>query len=75
MVEIRNTKSRSYRTSFLRQLGKNDSKVTYKESEPFTTKIKTPDATRAKRDLGFELKVPTEEGIAKTIEWFRRLPD
>jgi dTDP-glucose 4,6-dehydratase len=59
----------------LRQLGKNDSKVTYKESEPFTTKIKTPDTTKAKRDLGFELKVPLEEGIAKTIEWFRRLPE
>ena len=59
----------------LKQLGKNDSKVTYKESEEFTTKIKTPDSTKAKRDLGFELKVPVEEGIAKTIRWFRELPD
>ena len=59
----------------LRHLGKSDSQVTYKQAEPFTTKIKTPDATKAKRDLGFELKVPVEEGIAKTIEWLRRLPD
>ncbi len=58
----------------LKQLGKDDSKVTCKESEQFTTKIKTPDSTKAKRELGFELKVPVEEGIAKTIEWFRRLP-
>jgi dTDP-glucose 4,6-dehydratase len=58
----------------LRQLGKDDSRVTYKESEQFTTKIKTPDATKAKRDLGFELRISAEEGIAKTIAWFRRLP-
>jgi len=56
----------------LKQLGKDDSRVSYMESEHFTTKIKTPDATRAKK--GFELRVPAEEGIAKTIEWFRRLP-
>jgi dTDP-glucose 4,6-dehydratase len=59
----------------LKQLGRNDSKVTYKESEQFTTRIKTPDSTKAKRDLGFQLKVPVDEGIAKTIEWFRELPD
>jgi dTDP-glucose 4,6-dehydratase len=57
----------------LKQLGKNDSRVTYKESEPFTTRIKTPDSSKAKRDLNFELKVSPEEGIAKTIEWFRGL--
>ena len=55
----------------LKSLGKNDSKVTYKEAEPFTTKIKTPDSSKAKRDLGFKLIVSVEEGIAKTIEWFR----
>ncbi len=59
----------------LRQLGKDDSKVLYKDSEPFTTKVKTPDSTKAKRELGFELKVPAEEGIAKTIEWFKGLSD
>jgi len=37
----------------LKNLNKDDSKVSYKESEPFTTKIKTPDASKAKRDLDF----------------------
>ena len=55
----------------LKSLGKDDSKVTYKESEPFTTRIKTPDSTKAKRDLGFRITVPAEEGIPKTIEWFK----
>ena len=57
----------------LRCLGKNDSQVTYKEAEPFTTKVKMPDSSKAKRDLGFRLTVPIEEGLQKTTEWFRRM--
>ena len=55
----------------LKTLGKDDSKVIYKEAEPFTTRIKTPDSTKAKRDLNFKLTVPLEEGIKRTVEWFR----
>jgi len=57
----------------LKNLGKDDSKVTYQEAEPFTTKIKTPDASKAKKDLGFKLNVPAEEGVKRTVEWFRML--
>ena len=57
----------------LKYLGKDDSKVTYKEAEPFTTRIKTPDSTKAKRDLNFKLTVPLEEGIPRTIEWFKKV--
>jgi dTDP-glucose 4,6-dehydratase len=57
----------------LKYLGKDDSKVTYKEAEPFTTKIKRPDSMKAKRDLNFRVNVKPEEGIPKTIEWFRRV--
>ena len=55
----------------LKTLGKDDSKVIYKEAEPFTTRIKTPDSTKAKRDLNFKLTVPLEEGIKRTVEWFK----
>jgi dTDP-glucose 4,6-dehydratase len=55
----------------LRLLGKDDSKVTYKEAEPFTTRVKTPDSSKAKRDLGFKLTVPIEEGMRRTVEWFK----
>jgi dTDP-glucose 4,6-dehydratase len=58
----------------LKNLGKDDSKVTYKEAEPFTTRVKTPDSSKATRDLDFKLTVPVEEGIRRTVEWFRR-PD
>jgi len=57
----------------LKLLGKDDSKVTYREAEPFTTKVKTPDSSKAKRDLGFNLTVPIEEGMQKTVEWFKTL--
>jgi dTDP-glucose 4,6-dehydratase len=55
----------------LKSLGKTDSNVTYKKEEGFTTKVKTPDSSKAKRDLGFSATIPVEEGIAKTVEWFR----
>ena len=57
----------------LKYLGKDDSKITYKETEPFTTRIKKPDSTKANRDLKFKVEVKPEEGIPKTIEWFRRV--
>jgi len=57
----------------LKNLGKKDSKVAYEEAEPFTTRVKTPDSAKAKRDLGFALKVPVEEGIRRTVEWFGHL--
>ena len=55
----------------LSYLGKDDSRVIYKDAEPFTTKVKTPDSTKAKRDLGFRITVKPEEGIPRTIEWFK----
>lgn len=56
----------------LKYLNKDDSKVVYKEAEPFTTRVKTPDSSKAKRGLGFKLTVPVEEGIKRTVEWFKR---
>ncbi|MEM4169417.1 MAG: NAD(P)-dependent oxidoreductase, partial [Thermoproteota archaeon] len=56
----------------LKCLDKDDSKVTYSEAEPFTTRIKTPDSSKAKRDLGFKLTVSVEEGIRRTVEWFKK---
>jgi dTDP-glucose 4,6-dehydratase len=57
----------------LQCLDKNDSLVTYKESEPFTTRVKTPDSSKAIKDLAFHLRVPVEEGIEQTVDWFTKL--
>lgn len=55
----------------LRYLGKDDSLVTYKEAEPFTTRTKKIDFSKARRDLDHNPKIPIEEGIPKYIEWMK----
>jgi len=57
----------------LKFLEKDDSKISYREAEAFTTRVKTPDSSKAKRDLGFRLTVSAEEGIRRTVEWFKKL--
>ncbi|MBI2910185.1 MAG: NAD(P)-dependent oxidoreductase [Chloroflexi bacterium] len=52
-------------------LGKDDSLVTYKESEGFTTRDKKVDLSKAMRDLSHNPKVTLEEGIPRTIEWMK----
>lgn len=55
----------------LSYLGKEDSKVTYKNEEMFTTRIKQPDITKARRDLNYEPQTFLEDGIPNTIEWMK----
>lgn len=45
--------------------------VTYKQSEAFTTKVKTIDFSKAIRDLGHNPKVSPAEGIQRTVEWMK----
>ncbi len=52
-------------------LGKDDSKVEYKEAEPFTTRVKKIDFSKAINDLKHDPRTSLEEGIPKTIEWVR----
>ena len=55
----------------LEYLGKDDSQVTYKEAEAFTTKTKRIDYSKAIRDLNHDPKVPIEEGIPKYVDWMK----
>ena len=55
----------------LKHLGKDDARVTYKKAEPFTTRFKHMDFSKARRDLKHDPRVPIEEGIPKTIEWMK----
>ena len=57
----------------MKYLGKNDSKVNYKEAEPFTTRVKHMDFSKARKDLNHDPKVTLEEGIPKTIDWMKRV--
>src|SRR6266850_603298 len=47
------------------------SKIIYKPLPTDDPKVRQPDITRARTLLGWEPKVPLEEGLVKTIEYFR----
>jgi dTDP-glucose 4,6-dehydratase len=52
-------------------LGKDDSRVTYKKGEPFTTQVKHIDYAKSRRDLKHDPRVPPEVGIPRTIDWMK----
>jgi nucleoside-diphosphate-sugar epimerase len=47
------------------------SRIVYKPLPVDDPKVRQPDITRARTLLGWEPKVPLEEGLVKTIEYFR----
>ncbi|MDI9633239.1 MAG: NAD(P)-dependent oxidoreductase [Methanolinea sp.] len=63
---------KEYSDLVLSAVGRDDSLVTYQDAEPFTTKVKTIDCSKAIRDLKHDPKVPPEEGIRRTVEWMKR---
>jgi len=63
---------KEYSDLVLLAVGKDDSHVTYSESEPFTTTAKRMDCSKAARDLKHNPMVAPEEGIKKVVDWMRR---
>jgi dTDP-glucose 4,6-dehydratase len=57
----------------IRATSADPSLVTFKESEPFTTKKKQIDNRKAVKDLGFQVTVSLEEGVCRTVEWMRQI--
>jgi dTDP-glucose 4,6-dehydratase len=60
-----------YARIILDAVGRDDSLVTWKDAEPFTTDVKTIDSTRAIKDLKHDPRVDPEEGIRRTVEWMK----
>lgn len=56
----------------LEALDKDDSQVTYRDSEPFTTRNKKLDMRKAVRDLRHQPKVTLAEGLPLTLEWMKQ---
>lgn len=59
--------------TILKQLGKNDSMVTYLSKEHHTTQNKRPDISKAKYLLNHNPRIKIEEGIAKTLSWMKEV--
>ena len=51
------------------------SKIVYRDLPVDDPKVRRPDITKARTQLGWEPKVPVREGVARTIEYFRTLID
>lgn len=62
---------KEYSDMVLNAVGRDDSMVTYKEAEAFTTKVKTMDFSKAIKDLKHDPQVSPEEGIKKTVKWMK----
>src|SRR5438876_7426547 len=57
--------------TILKLLGKDDRLVTYREAEPFTTRDKKGDYSKAARDLRHSCDTSLDEGLARTVQWMR----
>jgi len=64
---------KEYSDIVLKVTGKSESLVEYKESEAFTTKVKTVDFSKAIKDLNHDPIVEPEDGIRKTAEWMKKI--
>jgi len=56
------------------KMTQSDSKILYKSLPVDDPKIRQPDISKAQKELGWAPKVPLEEGLKKTVEYFRQNP-
>ena len=53
------------------QMTGSKSKIIYQDLPVDDPKVRQPDITRARTLLGWEPKVPLEQGLVKTIDYFK----
>ena len=58
-------------TSIIKKISGCKSKIVYKRLPNDDPKVRRPDTTLAKSKLKWKAKVSLEEGLKKTIEWFK----
>jgi dTDP-glucose 4,6-dehydratase len=58
----------------IRKLTGTPSEIAFKPLPVDDPKVRQPDIAKARAKLGWEPRVPLEDGLAKTIEYFRSLP-
>jgi dTDP-glucose 4,6-dehydratase len=57
----------------IRRLTGASSEIVFQPLPTDDPKVRQPDIAKARRVLGWEPKVPLEEGLTKTIEYFRQI--
>ncbi len=58
----------------IKELTEAKSEIVFKELPEDDPKVRRPDITKAKKELGWGPRVGLEEGLRKTIKWFRENP-
>jgi dTDP-glucose 4,6-dehydratase len=58
----------------IQKLTRTSSPIVFKPLPADDPRVRQPDIARARRVLGWEPKVPLEEGLLRTIEYFKTLP-
>ncbi|MEK6949742.1 MAG: UDP-glucuronic acid decarboxylase family protein [Nanoarchaeota archaeon] len=56
----------------VKELTKSKSRIIFEKLPADDPKVRRPDITKAKKELGWEPKTGLREGLMKTIEWFRK---
>jgi dTDP-glucose 4,6-dehydratase len=59
----------------IRKLASSESDIVFVERPEDDPSVRQPDITIAKAELGWEPQVPLDEGLGRTIEWFRSHPE
>ena len=57
----------------IKELTKGESKIVFKDLPIDDPRVRCPDISKAKKELGWEPKIGLEEGLQKTIEWFKEI--
>ena len=57
--------------SLIKEITGSKSKILFKDLPIDDPHVRCPDISKAKKELEWETKVSLEEGIKKTIEWFK----
>ena len=55
----------------IKKITKANSKIIFKELPLDDPKVRCPDISKAKKEIGWEPKVNLEEGLKKTVDWFK----
>ena len=58
--------------NLIKEITRSKSKIAFKGLPVDDPHVRCPDINKAKKELGWELKVNLREGLQKTIEWFKK---
>ncbi len=58
---------------FFAMFGKNPATLNIEKAKDLTQQYWTCDTSKAVRDLGYKQKISVEEGIERTVKWYKEM--